>query len=294
MAPDLLPLRSEHLAADIAVAGAELRNLRDGEGRSLQWDGDPAIWSGHAPILFPIVGALAGGRYRLDGRTYELPRHGFARRSTFDVVSHDGDRAVLRLDADDATRAVWPFEFRLELAYALVDAEVRVVATVANRGDRPMPASLGFHPAFRWPLPYGRPREDHAIRFDHPEPAPVRRLDADGLLRPDALPTPVVGDTLALRDDLFDDDALILDRLDSRRVTYGATTGPRIAVRFDGMPTLGIWSKPGGAGFVCIEPWQGTADPAGSDGDLHDKPGMVVIAPGASRDFAMTIALVDG
>lgn len=57
------------------------------------------------------------------------------------------------------------------------------------------------------------------------------------------------------------------------------------------MPHLGIWTKPG-AGFVCIEPWQGHASPEGFDGELADKPGMVAIMPGATESFAMSIGLL--
>ena len=56
---------------------------------------------------------------------------------------------------------------------------------------------------------------------------------------------------------------------------------------------LGVWTKPGGARFVCIEPWHGVADPVGFDGDLWEKPGIVAIAPRRARTFAMTIERVD-
>ena len=73
-------IASSGLAAEIAAVGAELVRLTDGAGRDLLWNGDPAWWTGRAPILFPIVGELRDGQYRLDGKTYLLPRHGFARR----------------------------------------------------------------------------------------------------------------------------------------------------------------------------------------------------------------------
>lgn len=287
-----LTIASSDLAVDVATVGAEMQDLRDGEGRSLQWDGDPAVWSGRAPLLFPIVGELAGGRYRWHGREYALPRHGFARRSMFDVVAHDPRSVVLRLSANDATRAVYPFAFALDLAYTIDAATLSIAATITNHGDGPMPASIGFHPAFRWPLPFGQPRDDHAIVFERPEPAPMRRLDRYGLLEAQSLPTPIVGRTLALRDALFADDALIFDRLASRRVRYGASRGPCLDIRFDGLPLLGVWTKPHGAGFVCIEPWHGVADAVGFEGDLAEKPGIVLIGPRESRVFTMTIEVV--
>jgi hypothetical protein len=47
-----------------------------------------------------------------------------------------------------------------------------------------MSAIFGFHPALRWPLPFGRAHADHVIRFDHDEPAPVRRLAVLSARRP--------------------------------------------------------------------------------------------------------------
>ena len=285
-------IATPRLSAEIDPQGAQLWALSDGEGRDLLWDGDPAIWKGRAPILFPIIGALAEGQYRLEDATYCLPRHGFARDRLFQVVEASASSASFRLEADDATRAVYPFDFALTLHFAIRDAALTIAATIENReAARDLPASLGFHPAFRWPLPYGRPRDAHRIRFERAEPAPVRRLDAAGLLLPRGFPTPIAGDTLTLRDDLFTDDALILDRVASRRVWYGAADGPQIEVAFPDTPYLGLWSKPG-AGFVCIEPWHGHADPQGPPGELTKKPGIVLVPPGGSKTCTMTVALV--
>ena len=100
----------------------------------------------------------------------------------------------------------------------------------------------------------------------------------------------MVGAQLALRDELFVDDALIFDALRSRGVQYGADEGPQLKVEFADFPTLGVWSKPD-SGFVCIEPWQGSSDPEGFIGDIHDKPGIVLVEPGIARQQAMSITL---
>jgi galactose mutarotase-like enzyme len=112
------------------------------------------------------------------------------------------------------------------------------------------------------------------------------------LLKPVAEPTPVRGKELVIRDQLFIDDALIFDRLISSHLDYGGTSGPQIRVQFGDFPTLGVWTKPG-AGFLCIEPWQGCADPEGFDGDIREKPGIIEIAPGSAREFFASISLMD-
>lgn len=281
------------LSAEINTLGAELWALRDGEGRDLLWNGEVAFWTGRAPILFPIVGAVAGDRYRVGGKSFTLPRHGFARRRRFSVLEAHDSRVTLRLASDDATRAVYPFDFMLDLTFALTGARLDATADLTNAGDGPLPASFGYHPAFLWPLPYGTARADHAIQFDAAETACLVRPDENGLLDPAAQPSPVDGRTLRLDDSLFADGALVFTELAGRGATYGASTGPRLRIDYPDSPHLGIWSLPS-APFVCIEPWQGYADPAGFDGEIWDKPGIVRLAPGARRSWRLGIELDAG
>jgi galactose mutarotase-like enzyme len=287
----LVKLSSGELSADIDPKGAQLSALRDREGRDLLWNGDPAVWAGRAPILFPIVGVVAGGNYHLGSKSYSLPRHGFARNRMFAIESAQPAAAVFRLSEDEETLRVFPFNFNLDIEFKLTGSTLSVTATIRNRGNETMPASFGFHPAFRWPLPYGQARAAHFIEFANDEPDPVRRLDAAGLLTPDRHPTPIVQRRLLLKDELFEADALILDRIRSRSVTYGAAAGPRLQVSFVDSPFLGIWSKPG-AQFICIEPWHGISDPAGYSGDFHDKLGINLISAGSSFSTTMAVSLL--
>jgi galactose mutarotase-like enzyme len=282
-----ISIESAELRATIVPLGAELVSLRGSDGLDYLWNGDPAWWPSHAPILFPIVGEVRGGELKVDGKLYPIGRHGFARGSTFEVLKAERARCRFQLRANDQTRAHYPFEFVLNVDYKVVGRQLHLRAEVINRGTDVMPVSLGFHPAFRWPLVPGVPKEDYAISFDKLEDRPIRRL-AGNLLAADPIPSPVHDKKLALKDTLFTNDALIFDRLNSRRVTYGASAGPSIEVRFESMPHLGIWSKPG-AGFVCIEPWQGFASPEDFDGELKDKPGMTLVPPGTTKRFEISV-----
>jgi len=288
---NVVTITGEHLSADISLLGAELRALRDAEGRDLLWNGDPAYWTGRAPVLFPIVGTLRNDRYSVGARSYTLPRHGFARRRMFGFVSGDETHAVFRLMHDPDTLAVYPFEFRLDISFAIHGHRLSVEAVVTNTGEEALPASFGFHPAFRWPLPYGAPREEHRLLFDMEERGPLRRLDASGLFVATPLPSPVEGRTLRLRDDLFAADALVFTELEGRGVDYGAPEGPQLRLHYPDTPHLGVWSRPG-APFVCIEPWQGYSDPAGFAGGIWDKPGIVRISPGEHRGWRMDVLLI--
>lgn len=282
---ETVSISSPALSAQISALGAELVRLQDGAGRDLLWDGDPAFWTGRSPLLFPIVGEAKGNRITVAGTHYEIGRHGFARTSHFALIASGASHCTWRLESSEETRRQYPFAFRLDVTYRIDGSSLQMVAEVTNRGEGPMPASFGFHPALRWPLPYGKPRAAHEIVFEQEEPAPIRR-PIDGLLSSAAYPTPVHDRRLALHDELFEAGALVFDELASRSLVYGDA----VRVSFPGMPHLGIWTIPG-AGYVCIEPWQGHASPEDFDGELADKPGMVLLAPAETRTFGMSIGL---
>jgi len=286
---DILTLASPDLTVSISPLGAELQAIRDARGRDWLWDGDERWWTGRAPILFPTVGALSGGLARFEGREYPMAQHGFARRSAFTPVEQSPHAATFRLEDDAATRQHYPFDFRLDVTHHLDGATLETITRVTNRDERPMPFGLGFHPALRWPLPGtgSASRQHHIVRFDTDEPESVRSVVAGGLLGP-ALPTPVREDTLALHDSLFEKDAVVLDRPNSRGLWYGVPGDPGVRVDFAGLPFLGLWTKPG-AGYLCIEPWQGHADDEGFTGEFAEKPGVITLAPGESREIAMAM-----
>lgn len=285
-------IASGSLTAQIDPRGAQLSALRAADGSDLLWNGDPSVWAGRAPLLFPIVGVLAGGVYRLGAKTYPLPRHGFARDKTFALLNFGPSSAEFALRADAATYAVYPFEFELAVRYQILGATLSLTTAIRNLGEAAMPASFGYHPAFRWPLPFGQPRASHLIEFESDEPAGVRRIDAAGLLTPVRHPTPIANRRLQLRDALFEEDVLIFDQLNSRSVSYGSGPGPRLRIGFPDASYLGIWTKPG-ARFICIEPWHGITDPEGFSGDLMQKPGVRVLEGGEVFFAKMDITLLE-
>jgi galactose mutarotase-like enzyme len=283
---DLHTLRSDGVTAIIAPDGAELISLRDAQGLELLWQAGP-VWPRHAPILFPIVGRLKNDALRHRGTVFPMTQHGFARDRHFDWTHRGSTTCTLVLTDDAQTRARYPFAFRLSVTYTVQEADLEVAFEVTNTGDETLPASIGAHPAFHWPLLPGSSKDACQLTFSNEEREPIRRLK-DGLLRAIPEPTPVRGKTLDLSEQLFEDDAVILDRPASTSVRYAADRGPSIEVSWQGFRELGIWSKPG-APFLCIEPWHGFASPSDFDGEFTDKPGLMQIAPAATRRLTYRI-----
>jgi galactose mutarotase-like enzyme len=281
---------SDVLAITVKAQGAEVCSLVHARYGEMLWQADP-IWPQHAPNLFPIVGQLAGDVLRHDGATYELPRHGFARRRRFTWTVCGAAGCALELHDDAQTQALYPFAFRLTIAYAVAGDTLNVTYGVHNPGDSILPASVGAHPAFRWPLAAGIAKPAHTLTFASPEPEPIRRLE-DGLLKPEQCATPIDGRTLRLDESLFEADAIVLDRPASRSVRFTAPGAPAIDVGWERFRELGLWSKPG-ADFLCIEPWYGFASPVGFDGPFETKPGLLLIAPGQTEVLTLTIRVTD-
>jgi galactose mutarotase-like enzyme len=288
---DWVSITSGGLTAQIDLYGAQLSSLRTQDARELLWNGDPAAWAGRAPLLFPIVGVLVGGVYRLGSKTYPLSRHGFARDKIFTLKNSSSSSATFELHADESTFSVYPFRFAVEVRYEMSPTTLSLNTAIRNLGEADMPASFGYHPGFCWPLPFGQPRASHFIEFETDEPEAVRRIDAAGLLTPVRHPTPVANRRLELTDALFHEDVLIFDQLKSHSVSYGAAAGPRLRIGFPDAAYLGVWTKPG-ARFICIEPWHGITDPEGFAGDLMQKPGVRVLRGGEAFSAKMDITLL--
>ena len=284
----MIQIASDALTAAIKPEGAELCRLQDAAGRDFLWDAGPA-WPRHAPVLFPIVGRLSGDGFNHTGRRYPMRQHGFARDRSFTLIDQAPSRCTFRLTDDEASRTAYPFAFALDIHYAVAGGCLSADYRLSNPGPEPLPASLGAHPAFRWPLPgaEGRP---HTLTFETDEPAPIRRLQ-DGLLLPEPQPSPIAGRHLALASALFEADAMILDQPRSRRLDYRAEDGPSLRFAFTGFPQLGLWSKPGGD-FLCIEPWQGFASPLGWDGEFAAKPGVIILPPGGEFRAGWSVELL--
>ena len=57
-------LQNDRLSITVQAKGAELISLYNKtQHLEYMWSGDPAFWSKHSPVLFPIIGALKNNTY---------------------------------------------------------------------------------------------------------------------------------------------------------------------------------------------------------------------------------------
>lgn len=272
-------IASDVLTVSIRALGAELCSIRDCHEVEYMWQADPAVWSRHAPILFPMVGKLRGDAYRYRGTEYRMGQHGFARDRMFSLEEEHAGYLRYRLVSDDHTRAMYPFEFALDVTYRLDGATLYVSYEVQNPGPDDLWFAIGAHPGFscRW-MPGDR-LQDCYLEFGSSEPLTRTYLE-NSMLTERQAPVRLDADRrLFLSESPFKEGALIFNPNPVSRVSLGSRSGPRrVEVLFDGFPQLGLWAVPG-APFVCIEPWYGHGDTVGHDGEWTRKPGLLHLAP---------------
>lgn len=288
---DSCTLKGPSLTAVIHAQGAELHSLKTASGDELIWQADSSFWGRHAPHLFPIVGRLANDTLKHKGQSYPITQHGFARDMLFEIEQSSDSTCTFLLRDNDTTLEKFPFHFEFRVHFSLNNDCLSITYQVNNTGDEALPCSVGAHPAFVWPLPGNSDRSHHYIEFTETETCDINRLDA-GLVKKETFPWSwnENNNGFPLEDSLFEPDAMIFTEHYSREVTYAGEQGTRISVKFDDFPHLGIWSVPG-AGFVCIEPWQGHSSSVDFDGEFADKAGLVKIEPKAQQSWKMDIII---
>ncbi len=276
------------ITVDVAALGAEMQSIQTRDGRHWMWHGDASFWTGRSPILFPMVGRAPNDSVTIDGARYQMSQHGFARRSNFALVVEESDRCVYRLESSEASRAMYPFDFRLDVTHAIVGRAVTVTAEVTNIGQGVMPYGIGFHPAFSWPLPGGAGQQ-HVVTLRGGAEPMLQRLSG-GLVEPEQLASPFAKGRLELNHDQFRHDALIFSEGAGAGLIYGPESGPSVAFSWENLPNFALWTKPG-AGFICLEPWHGTAAEVGGSDDLAERPYSELLGPGATGRYGFTAEL---
>ncbi|WP_126972876.1 aldose 1-epimerase family protein [Gynurincola endophyticus] len=285
-------IQSDQIIAGFEAKGAELTSLKQLHlPLEYIWQGDPAFWGKHSPVLFPIVGGLKANVYRYEGNTYSLGRHGFARDREFIVEKQQKDSITFLLRSDEISRKVYPFEFEFRIRYAVFEATLMITYDIVNTSNfQAMYVSVGAHPAFNVPLEKGLNYQDYFLEFEEEEDAPRYLLTEDGLIKENPVPF-LQGNKLPLDKSLFRQDALVFKNLQSSTIRLATEKSKHgLDFSFDEFPFFGIWAAKN-ADFVCLEPWCGIADHENHDQNLINKEGINTLPPNEAftRNWSVTV-----
>ncbi len=262
-------IENRFLRAEVSDAGAELVSVFDKEKNTERiWTADPDVWNRHAPILFPFVGKVTGGKYRIGDREYAMKtQHGFARDMEFACVGETPDSVTHRLTATDATREIYPYEFVLTVTHRLEERRLHILWHVENPGGERMYFSIGGHPGFL--LPRGVRKEDCAILFPGKETLCYRSADKDGFVLPGTKTLTLDGERAPYGEDI--PDTWVFEDGQVKSVGIQLPDGkPYVMLCCEDFPMLAVWANPRGR-FICLEPWFGRTDDMGFCGTVDEK-----------------------
>lgn len=270
-----ITIKNERLTVEISTLGAELQSVKYNNEEYL-WHGDPAVWSGRAPVLFPICGGLKDNKYIYDGKEYTLFKHGFGRLSEYVAETVEEDRAVFLLTSSEETKASYPFDFELRISYTLCNNSIKVGYDVTNKTDGDMYFSIGAHEAYACP----EGADEYYLKFEKKERLTHNELNGM-LLTEKYVVIAEDTDVLPLKHEYFDIDALTFLNLKSHSVALCKKDGSKkITVDFDGFDYMFVWTKPGvKTGYLCVEPWCGLPDFEGTSYDFTQKRAINKISP---------------
>lgn len=266
-------LKSSLATVEIKPVGAEVVSFKrvDTDCEYI-WKGDAAYWTGHSPVLFPIVCAVNNGEITVDGSSYALKNHGFVRHNEFELMEATESRAVYRHSYDEATLALYPFKFELLITYTLNGNQLEISYTVNNLDDKDIFFQIGTHPAFNCPLEEDGHINDYYLEFASKETLERLFMNASNLLVSDKSEVILENEQiLPLSHEMFEDGALVFREVKSQQVALKSKHSAKsVVLSYENFPAMGIW-QPKNAPFVCVEPWHGLADKDTFNGELKDK-----------------------
>tara|TARA_R100000935_G_scaffold49582_1_gene74947 strand:+ start:558 stop:1445 length:888 start_codon:yes stop_codon:yes gene_type:complete len=286
-------IENDYLSVGIKSVGAELCSIENNlNGKEYIWQGDPTFWGSHAPILFPIIGALKNNTYFFEGKEYHLPKHGFFRNNENVILKRvEKEQLIFSLKYSENSLKYYPFKFELEVSFLLTRKSLEIKHQVFNLDEKPMYFSIGGHPAFNVPLFLGESYEDYYLEFDQNMDLTTAVLSNDGLISKNSVAILNNENKINLRKDLFNNDALIFQDITSKKISLNSKHNGRILrLSYSDFNNLGLWAKPN-APYVCIEPWLGIADLEDTNQELKNKKGINKLMPSQSFSAGYSIEI---
>ena len=269
---------NEFFTLGVKEMGAELTSLKSKKtGIEYIWEGNPDIWYGQSPILFPVIGRLLDDKYRLNGKEYSMEKHGIVRKKPFKLVEQTENTLTFLQSDDESSLEIYPYHFDLIVTFLLKDNSLEVSHKVVNKSNTTMYFSLGAHPAFNCEI-------GDYLEFDNPQTVSNEQIDEESLLLNKKVELLKNEKRINIEKNTFDNDALIISGYTDKVISLKSDNHNRI-IRFNfDSPVLGIWAKPN-APYVCIEPWWGINDSHDKKADFSEKREIMELEPKSERTF---------
>ena len=261
----------------VANKGAEIRSLKV-DGREYMWNGDSKYWGRVSPILFPIVGKLKDDTLRINGNSFSMKQHGFARDAEFisQLTNNKQFPLVYRMINNESYSENYPYNCELSVAYHLQDKSLVASWEVKNVGQNDMYFQIGAHPAFILPN-YSVDDEIHGYLqcFDSENKIvnPIVNTHLIDGLRHRCDSEIKLSDFIPITNTTFSGDAILIENSQVQKIIlFDKDKKPVLSVSCPQAEAFGVWApNKEGCPFVCIEPWCGISDSNDFSGDISER-----------------------
>ena len=251
-------IKNEVMEMSVSEKAAEVHALKKkGDDYNYIWSGDPSVWAGRNPILFPQVTSNPEKTLKISGIKYKTGNHGFARNQVFNLIEEKSDELTLGIKENEETLKQYPFKFELSVNYKLVSNTVELTYRIKNNDDKDMPFGFGLHPAFACAHDY----KNVKCLFNREEKE--------------------FGKEIEINRELFEKyPTVIISHPSSDKCTLLTGNGQRkVSIDYPGYNIFAVWSK---GDYVCLEPWF-TKAPEDSEIDMFDQEGNFILKPAEEK-----------
>lgn len=289
-------LENEFLTVKVSTKGGALTSIRSKDGIEYLWQGDPAYWSGQAPLLFPICGSIRENHALIgDQKETNMGRHGIVRKREFTCEQQSMHSITLSITFDEEMQEQFPYPAKFAVTYELDGHSVHQTFTVENQGEKEtMPFFVGGHPAFNCPLVAGDAYSDYYVEFEKEETCTVpEQLTESGLLNLQNR-SACLDHTrrLPLSFELFAKDAITFDELHSRSVRLASDKHDHsVQIDFAQFPYLILWTTANKGPFLAMEPWLGLSTCSDEGDQFEEKRNVQFADPGEKKSYSFTITV---
>ena len=280
-------LKNENLEVAVNSLGAELTSVKSRTEHEYIWQGSE--WKKHAPVLFPICGALLDGKYIFKGREYALEKHGFVKFYDFTLKAADDTSLTLVLESNEQTLAVYPFEFVLSAQFLLNGNRLDVIFTVENKGMQIMPYMFGWHPAFT--LGNNNPINSFYVDFGDRTELIRHTLQNGPFINPFYTVYPLNdGKYFLNEEEIYANDTMIFKDAPKTVKLSGSNGEPSLTLEYsDNLAYLCIWKYPSSsARYVCLEPWSDIPSDGETPENFLSRP-MSRLSPSEKEEYKYTV-----
>jgi len=234
--------------------------------------------------LVPFSNRIRDGQFDWQGKSIQLPLnfypskhaiHGHGWQNVWGIEQQASDSLTL---AYHHQASDWPFDYRAEQRFSLVDNQLTLELSVTNTGNSEMPVGLGLHPYFT-----NTPQARVSANVSEMWAVDDQTLPTTLVTPPKSLTTP---EGMSIADNILDN--VFIQWMGQAKVVWPEWQAKATISTSKDCEFMVIYSPPG-ENFFCVEPVTHCTDAINLAAKGQQNTGHRSLAPGKTFTISMVI-----